>query len=230
MQRTKPKNHLSYVSSSEIIQSNSEKDFKNLFIEINANLEKVKNIQVTNMQITAEYGIFNKKSTGNLYWEDHKYRIQAHPLDLGANDQYFWYDNGYKLFYAKTKDPVDLKDYLHPQWILECLNVVKIDINNCEFGTLNKFYIIFKKSFQDTTTVILINPEQKNICGKYLYNKNGFLVASVEYEYKDKDIVKLVWMSKNLNMTWDLSKMKKNSDISQKVWIMSDKKRIYMMD
>ena len=188
----KPKTDLTYVSSTPKINLEYDVNFKKIVNQINLKIQKLESIKIKNMPVIVYRGFAKRKISGSSYWQKNNYRVLMSDFDFGLNIHEFWYHNGYKLFYASIKDEINLKEYLHPLWIQEIFNVVKIDFDDIEFGKFKNSYIIFKNSFQGTTIVFIIDPIQENIQEKYLYNKKGYLIAEVQYEYDEKKSLKTI--------------------------------------
>lgn len=208
--------------------------------EINKKNEAIKSIFVKKMPITIQQGSMKGKVFGELAMEKPKnfrlkisHEIFGDEMDVGSNDKIFWFWskrlNPPVLNYANHENfkKANLKTILSPNWMLECLNSEKICTENIEIGKFKNFWLILENR-EELTIVTLIEPDKKQVAGRYLYNDKGKMIASAEYSnYKDgipKNIL-IIWYEERIVMNWDLSGIKINSDINHILWKMPEKEK-----
>jgi len=228
-----PKNNLQYVSSQPQISKeetkNIEKDnnFHEIVERLNKKLDNIKSVQIEKIPIQIKRKNFSASTYGDLYFQKEQFfrlriqkKLSSHEFDFGSNDNIFWFvsyeNNACKLFFAKHRDieKAYLKLPLYPDWLMQCMNISKIEYN--QIGKFKNFIIIFNQQ-ENRTIVILIDPIKEIIAGKYLYNKNGILIASAEYS---ANTIVMNWYEENLILTFDISKKQIDSKIDPQVWQM----------
>lgn len=228
-----PKNNLQYVSSQPQISEeeikNIEKDnnFDEIIERLNKRLDKIQSIQIEKIPIKINRKNFSAQTYGNLYFQKEKFfrlkiqkKLSSHEFDFGSNDNIFWFlsyeNNVCKLFFAKHEDieKTYLKMPLYPDWLMQCMNISKIEYN--EIGRFKNFIILFNQQ-KNRSIVTLVDPARESIAGKYLYNKKGILVASAEYS---ANTIVMNWYEENLILTFDISQNKIDSKIDPQAWQM----------
>ena len=226
------------ISSQEVPKEEHEV-FK-IIKEINEKNEKIKSIYISNMPIRLQQGRLTIKVSGEMAMQKEKnfrlkidHRLTGREMDIGSNDTYFW-------FWSKRMDPPDLnyskhenlnktmlRTTLNPNWMLESLNVSTVDIKNIEISKYKNFWKITQPRIASTNELVkiitLIDPEQKVVVGRYLYNQENKMIASTEYQDFYRILPKkiyIMWYEEEIALEWDLSTAKINVDINPEFWSM----------
>jgi hypothetical protein len=213
--------------------------------KINEKNAKIKNIFIENIKINLEQKnmlgirVFGKLAMqkDNLFRLSVWHRISGLEMDIGSNQQYFWFwskrmDNP-ALYYAKHEDlnRTMLKTPLNPTWLMESLNIGQINTKDIEIVKFKTFWAISQVRLstigEPVKAMCLIDPEKEVIIGHYLYDMNNKIIASAETkEFTQKDEFLLpkklliIWYDEGISMTWDLTSPQINSGIDQSYWSM----------
>lgn len=206
--------------------------------EINKENEKIKSLYVAKMPISLQQNGINAKAYGELAMQkDKRFRLKiTHSLtgkemDIGSNDEFFWFwskrmDPPF-LHFAKHEDleKTMLRTALNPEWFIESINVNKIDLVDIKITNFKEFIGIYQSKLSATgepvTVLILINPVEKKVKGRYLYNENDKMIASTEYQ---EEKILIIWYEEGIILNWDLSSARKNVGIDPSFWIMPNMK------
>jgi hypothetical protein len=204
----------------------------------------IKNIYIKKMPIRLQQGNMTTKVYGELAMEKEKnfrlkvaHRLTGKEMDIGSNKDHFWFwskrMNPPFLHYAKHEElnKTMLRTALNPNWMMESLNINSIDTENIEIGKFKEFLAIIQTRTSTTgevvKIVVLINPNEKLVVGRYLYNANEKLIASTEYqdfyEFIPRKIL-IIWHEENITLDWDLSEIKTNIEINPIFWKIPDMK------
>lgn len=240
---TTPKIQPIYLSpSDQIYKQEKPKPIHEIYEivhKINENVSYIKNIYVENMPILLQQGQFTARVHGELAMEKDKFfRLKiCHPLtgkemDIGSNDQIFWFWSKRMkpsaLYFSKHQNlnKTMLRSALNPNWLLESLNVGDINVENIEISKFNDFWAIIQSridsSGDNVTAMILVDPKKEIVLGRYLYNKNGKMMASTEYNEFINHIphkILIIWYEEGITLTWDLENLKFNTNIDPTLWI-----------
>ena len=207
---------------------------------INNRSAKIKSIYVENMPIRMKQGNISVKVFGELAMQKDKnfrlkvaHRLTGKEMDIGSNDKYFWFWSKRMsppaLHYAKHEDlnKTMLRPALNPNWMIESINVSPIEVDNIEIAKFKDFWAIIQPREASTgesmTVMTLIDPIKKNVAGRYLYNHNGRMIASTEYQAYSGSIplkILIIWYEESITLEWDLSQLQINKGINPEFWVM----------
>ena len=210
--------------------------------EINKRSSEIKSIFISEMPILLQQGKITAKVYGEMAMDKEKkfrlkvtHRITGKEMDIGSNDTHFWFWSKRMrpsaLNYAKHEDlnKTMLRTALNPSWMMESMNISEIDTKNIEIAEFKNFIAIIQPRVSATkekvTITTLIDPVEKLVVGRYLYNQEGKLIASTEYRdffnlFPRKIII--IWYEENVTLNWDLSKIKTNVKVDPKFWNMPE--------
>jgi len=114
---------------------------------------------------------------------------------------------------------------------MESLNVQEIKKDNIMVAYFKNFYVIIQHrisaNLEKVTLILLLDSQKETIAGRYLYDENGKMIASTEYETGNGIVpnkIFIQWYEENIFLTWDLSKIKINLGINPSYWIMPNMK------
>lgn len=209
---------------------------------INDRSSKIQSLYIAEMPIRLQQGNMTAKVYGELAMEKEKnfrlkvtHRLTGREMDIGSNSSYFWFWSKRMtppaLHYAKHEDldKTMLRTALNPAWMMESLNVSPVDTENIEIGKFKDFWAAIQPRTSGTgekvTVVTLIHPTQKVVVGRYLYNQDGKLIASTEYQDFSGVIprkILIMWYEEGITLDWDLSGVQTNVGINQQFWVMPD--------
>jgi hypothetical protein len=209
---------------------------------INDRSSKIQSLYITEMPIHLQQGNMAAKVYGELAMEKEKnfrlkvtHRLTGREMDIGSNSSYFWFWSKRMtppaLHYAKHEDldKTMLRTALNPAWMMESLNISPVDTENIEIGKFKDFWAAIQSRISGTgekvTVVTLIHPTQKVVVGRYLYNQDGKLIASTEYQDFSGVIprkILIMWYEEGITLDWDLSGVQTNVGINQQFWVMPD--------
>jgi hypothetical protein len=212
---------------------------------INLKNNNIDSIFVKNMPIILQQGRIKIRANGELAMEKEKkfrleinHRITGKEMDIGSNENYFWFwskrMNPPYLNFAKHEDldKTFLRNALNPNWILESMNINLIDIKNIEVYKIKNFYSISQKRTSvigdQITAIMIIDPKEKRIIGRYLYDENNKMIASTEYKNFKEDVARkilIIWYEEGITLDWDLTEAKINQKIDTAYWVMPDIKK-----
>lgn len=207
---------------------------------INEKNSKIKSLYIVDMPIRLQQGNFTARVYGELAMEKESHfrlkvshRITGKEMDIGSNKTVFWFWSKRMkppaLHYAKHEelDKTMLRTALNPAWMMESINISPINIENIEIAKFKDFWAIIQERVSATgekvTVVTLIHPTQKVVVGRYLYNQNGKLIASTEYQDFSNEIPRkifIIWYEEGITLDWDLSQVRKNTGINPQFWEM----------
>lgn len=214
-------------------------NFQQLELEkININLNKIKSISVDNVEICLQ----RAKVSGKFFYEKENKKLRVligtffgKEMDIGANQEYFWFwskrMSPSALFYAEVEkaDKTKLRTALSYSWIINSFGFECLCSNNSKIIKFNgllalkEYLIINEEAF---TCVSVINND--SILGKYLYQDTNIL-ASIEYNnFKKIHGIKIPtkfdisWYEENIFMSWEFKEVCVNTEIKQEFWSMPD--------
>jgi|FreactcultureFD7_1027221.scaffolds.fasta_scaffold07027_4 hypothetical protein len=245
---TKQKPNSVYLSpydkiSKEEIPKSDHKIF-DLISRINQKSSEIQSLYLENMSIKFQQNFISFKANGEIAMlKDKNFRLKissnitGKEMDIGSNDELFWFwskrMNPPYLHYANHKDlhKTMLRTALNPNWMMESLNVQEIKKENIMVAYFKNFYVIIQNRIsansEKVTLVLLLDPQKETIVGRYLYDANGKMIASTEYENGTGIVpnkIFIQWYEENIFLTWDLSKIKINLGINPSYWIMPNMK------
>jgi outer membrane lipoprotein-sorting protein len=158
--------------------------------------------------------------------------------DIGSNDSYFWFYakriDAKNLFYCKYANinKSNMKDSLNPLWLIESLNMIKVDAKNAKMqgDKLVLFQTKISPRNNKMIKAIVIDPKKPAIVGNYLYDSNKQIVTSANIKdfYTTNNgllIPKLIeasWTEENVTMTWTFTNFKFNVPIDPKMFKIPD--------
>ena len=209
---------------------------------INDRSSKINSLYIVEMPIRLQQGNMTAKVYGELAMEKEKnFRLKvAHQLtgkemDIGSNKTHFWFwskrMNPPALHYSlhEDLDKTMLRTALNPAWMMESLNVSPVSTENIEIAKFKELWATIQPRMSSTgekvTVVTLIHPTQTVVVGRYLYNQNGKLIASTEYQDFSDVIprkILIIWYEEGIALDWDLSRVQTNVGINPKFWMMPD--------
>lgn len=188
-----------------------------------------------NMKI--EISDVEQELSGQIFYEKtKKFRIIIQSkigteMDIGSNELDFWFWSKRmkrpSLYYCSWNEVsmCNLKAPLNPAWMINLLNVNKIEPNAKVMRLNDKIAII--ENYMGLLKITLINPKIFNVIGNYLYNSNWKLVASSEVLEFQQDLpkkIRIIWAEENISMIWYLNDVKKNFKIPSHAWNMPNMK------
>jgi hypothetical protein len=211
---------------------------------INEENSKIKNIYTDDMSILFKQGNMTAKVYGELALEKEKnfrlniyHRITGKEIDVGSNKTNFWFWSKRMkppaLYYAlhEELDKTMLRTALNPIWMMESLNIDSINVENIEIAKFKENWAIIQPRIsamgENVEAVILINPIKKIVVGRYLYNQDGKLIVSTEYQNFKKNIpqkILIMWYEEKIILDLDLSKIQINVNINSNLWVMPNLK------
>lgn len=207
---------------------------------INERNSKIKSLYIKEMPIRLKQGNLVAKVYGELAMEKEKnfrlkvtHKLTGKEIDVGSNKTHFWFwskrMNPPSLHYAIHEDlhKTMLRTALNPSWMMESININSVSTENIEIAKHKNLWAIIQprtSALEEKVTITtLIDPVQKLVLGRYLYNQNGKLIASTEYrEFHDtipKKIL-IMWHEEDVTLDWDLSNVKTNVGINEQFWVM----------
>lgn len=233
------------VKTPNYLDSSMNKDITNIELKdknsidinaINKEMEKIKSVSIEKMPIKINQNGINIRANASLFYlKDKNFRLIAKGLfsgkeiDLGSNQNQFW-------FWSKRLEPKylyycdhseiefsNLKTIFNPIWIMECINIQKIELKNFDlFETKDQIKLKAKRIStlkEEVEVIILVDKKNNLILGRYLY-KNNKLVANCEYEYSNRILTKIFFNCKeeNILMEWNLKNAQYNKNINNKLW------------
>lgn len=231
----------------QIITNNEPKTKiqKNKILDlINEKRSKIKNIKITSIVVHNKINRFNMSSSGYLFYEKNKnFRLVLNSifgkeLDIGSNDNYFWYwskrsiEKG--IFYSLHENikSTRLKDPINPLFLKTILFLDLIPTEKTSVYKSENFYHI------EWETESINNNEKLKCCitlDKESYKPNNMILknsqnkiiteAKVQNTFEHQGIyipqkIKISWMEENIEMTWDLKIVETNTNINPIYWIM----------
>jgi hypothetical protein len=245
---TKQKPNSVYLSpydkiSKEEIPKSDHKIFE-LISRINEKSSEIQSLYLEKMPIKFQQNFISFKANGEIAMlKDINFRLKVSSkitgkeMDIGSNDNFFWFwskrMNPPYLHYANHKDlsKTMLRTALNPNWMIESLNVQEIKKDNITVAYFKNFYAIIQNrisaNLEKVTLVLLLDPQKETIVGRYLYDINGKMIASTEYENGTGIVpnkIFIQWYEENIFLTWDLSEIKINLGINPSYWIMPNMK------
>lgn len=230
-----------YLSSmDQISQQEKPKQTHEIFSiisEINARNSKIKTVYVPDITIKVKQNRITNIVHGELALEkDRNFRLKVtHSLtgkemDVGSNQDFFWFWSKRMsppaLYYSSHAniDSTNLRTALNPGWMMESIGVNPINTENITVAKYKDFWAVIREK-NDSTTMTLIDPVLKVVVGRYLYNTQGKMLISTEYQGYFNNIPKkvlIIWYEEGIALDWELSGIKTNSGISQSYWLMPD--------
>ncbi len=216
-------------------------------------LEVIHKINEQNAKISSlqgDLGIETKKRFVNLtgkvaFKKDRYFRFQVNSrlgkeMDLGSNESDFWfassqYENG-TLFYC-SHDKVGearLKTPFHPVWMMDSLGFNRIDTTGVTLMDKDSYLAVIRDTEdarkQPCRVVTMIDPKKARVCGYYLYNQAGSLLASSEVMKYDSTGVyprkwSMRWNEEGLSMELELLNPSVNHSVDPAQWRMPAAKR-----
>lgn len=174
--------------------------------------------------------------TGTMVMEkDKRFRMVLNSrfgkeMDIGSNDTHFWFwskrmDPPF-LHYARHEDlsKAHMRTALDPNWMMEALNLG--GVNYSQIVKFKQYYAAIQTR-SDGTAVALIDPVNRLVVGRYLYNAKEKMVVSSEvklFQEIDGHVVPkellIIWYEEGLKLDMTLSNSKLNAGTSEKHWIM----------
>lgn len=217
--------------------------------EINNRNAKISNVYLQSATIKMQQNKLLVNVSGQLAMQKEKqfrlivwHRLTGKEMDIGSNNDYFWFwskrMNPPFLHYAKHEDlnKTMLRTALNPAWLMESFNIQKIATENLEILKLREYWAIIQPRLgilgEQVKYMILIDPIQKVVLGRYLYNSQEKMIACVEYQEFENYLphkMQMIWHEENITLTWDLTSLKVNTQINNSFWTMpSAKNKINM--
>lgn len=218
----------------EIKNDSKESD---LIKALNQKRETVRNIKIDDIKIIWKQNALPIRLTGNLIYEKPKklsfqvfHRITGKEIDIGSNEEYFWFYckrmKPENFYYGKHSDDIYLRSALHPDWIIESLDLKPWNIDAIKICSINNYFALKEKRTISNgcqiEIVSLLDKDKKRMLGKYLYDEAQNLLISTEYtdfnqeEYPTK--IHIHWHEENIQMTWILTKITKNLQLDSQNW------------
>ena len=222
-------------------------DIKSVVDKINADKAKIKSL-TADVEIIIRRRAIVYTLNGKLYREgDKNLRLINHMIinnkfmsDIGSNDSYFWFYarrvNLSNMFYANYSEinKTNLKDSLNPLWLIESMNILKIDTSNSTFQKQGDKLVIFqvKTSTRNNKMIkaIVIDPIKSVIVASYLYDGNKRLVTSADITsfYTTNigllipKVIEAKWRDEDVSMTYKFSNFQFNVEIDPKTFKMPE--------
>lgn len=241
----KQKKPFVYLSPQDQILQEKEVPEKNegvkLIAHVNQQLDKISSVYSKDCRIFFKQGKGPTfKVLGELAIQKQKnfrllinHRLTGKEMDIGSNKDVFWFWNKRMnppfLHFAKHENlnRTNLKTVLNPIWLMESFGIFPIDFNNSEISQYKGSWFVktnkISANGQPIKYVILIDPKNKNIIGRYLYDQKDQLFASSEYQNFDGVIARkitFIWYEENINLEINLDDYQINKGIDQKHWSM----------
>ena len=211
---------------------------------INEKNSKIKSLYINEMPIRLKQGNVAAKVYGELAMEKEKnfrlkvnHRLLGKEMDIGSNKTHFWFwskqMNPPALHYAlhEDLDKTMLRTALNPSWMMESINVNAVKTDDIEIAKHKDFWAIIQPRTsalgERVTVTTLIHPVQKVVVGRYLYNQEGKLIVSTEYQGFSGAVPRkmiIMWYEEGITLDWDLSNVKTNLGINPQFWIMPNMK------
>jgi hypothetical protein len=223
--------------SNYISTSINDPELNSIIKKINAKADGIQTIFCESMPIRIKNGRFSFKVHGQLAHQKDRYfrlvvshRISGKEMDIGSNKQIFWFWSKRMeppcLYFSKHENiqKTNLKTPLNPDWMIESLNVGKINIENIH-GSKRKedlFYTYEKRrsaSQENIKLVTVIDCKSGKIIGRSLTTEEDKPIVTTSY--KDNTMI-LVWHEEDVVMEWDTSAAKLNVPIPEKYWLLPD--------
>lgn len=239
-----PKKESIYLSpTDQISQEEKPKPSHEIFQiieEINARNAIIDSLYLQAASIKMQQNKLSVNVSGQLAMQKQKYlrlivwhRLSGKEMDIGSNDSYFWFwskrMNPPILHYAKHEDlnKTMLRTALNPNWLMESLNVQEISTENIEILKYKDYWAIVQPrlgiSGEQVRCMILIDPVQKVVLGRYLYNAKERMIACAEYQDFENYLprkMQMIWHEENIVLNWDLTCLKVNTQINPSFWMM----------
>lgn len=241
---TAPKTTPVYLSPTDQI-SQQEKpepahEIYDIIKTINNRNSKIISLYIADMPIRLKQRNIIAKVYGELAMEKEKnfrlkitHRLTGKEMDIGSNNVNFWFWSKRMkppvLYYAKHEDvnKTMLRTALNPAWMIESLSISPIDTENIEIAKFQELWVVVQPRIgsngERVTVSTLIHPMQKIVMGRYLYDQDGKLIVSTEYQYSSNDIpvkIFITWYEEEIILNWDLSNIKINVGINPQYWVM----------
>ena len=236
---TMPEKTTNYLLPNEQIKQIIVQKTNNIAIQEIDNLTKesakVKSIYIKSMPIRFQRGSLTTKVYGKLALEKEKnfrliitHLLTGKEMDIGSNEDVFWFWSKRMkppaLNYSKweSSQNTSLRIALNPNWFLEILNFNYVATENAEVIEHQDKYAVIQNRNSQVKSIILVDPKEKCVLGKYIY-ENEIMLASCEYfDFLDRIPQKICifWYEEDIKMTWDLSDAKINEPIDVKFWRM----------
>lgn len=161
------------------------------------------------------------------------HKITGKEMDLGSNAQVFWFWNKRMdppyLHFSKHENlnKTNLKTVLNPIWLMESFGIFPIDFKDAEISKYKNLWFVKNKKVsslgQQIKYVILLDPKEKKVIGRYLYNSKDELFASSEYRNFDGIIprqINFIWYEEGINLEINFEQYQINEGIDQRYWSM----------
>ena len=183
-------------------------EIKQIKIDLN---EKNKQISQIQADLLIEQDFI--KLQGHIFYEKpNNFRMYAHSLlgkeiEVGSNDNYFWFWAKYlkpkALYYCKSDlvDQTRLRKIFYPQILKSflCIDLIEYDEVRKEKDSL-----YFIKNYKDMKKVTVINDNKIIKIALYSNEEVELLNADVNHS-KNKIIIKIHWVEENLFQKWTLT-------------------------
>jgi hypothetical protein len=220
------------------INKNDEEIIK-LIDGINYHNSKISNIQtyvsiniVDNPFILRGYLCHQKE----LYFRMEVNSTIGKELDIGSNLNVFWFWSRRMrpptLYYAHHQNLYNtrLKTPFHPLWMMECLNIGKI--NSYDYVFKNDEYLLIVEIRKSTLNRLvkkktLIDTKKKIVVGHYLSDLEDRNIASaeiIEFQVINELLIpkkiKFCWYEENKILYWNLYQTRINININSSNWLM----------
>lgn len=220
-------------------------------------LEVIRQINLQNAKIDTLQGdldIDTKKRFVSLhgklaFQKEKNFRFVIHSrmgkeMDLGSNESDFWfmssqYENN-TLFYCRHDlvGQARLKTPFHPVWMMDSLGFNRIDTEDVTLMNKDSYLAVIKDT-EDARKlpcriVTMVDPKKSRVCGFYLYNQEGSLLASSEVMKYDSSGLyprrwSMRWNVEGLSMELELLNPSVNHPVDPAQWRMPAAKRVVDM-
>jgi len=199
--------------------------------EINENIEKINSLCFKKVKVKLTKGLTFKAKANLSFKKDKNLRINVENflgkvMEIGSNEEIFWFWSKYwgkDYYFSNHQDleKVNLKTFLHPDWLLESMGLKKINTKNVDFIKNNLGIIENKKNI----SVVTFFDNKENIVSKKCLYENNKMVASVEYKnYTSLNNIKIPktlvvsWYEENIFMEWEIQEIEINSFLEDSNW------------
>ena len=177
-----------------------------------------------NMKFNAKAMFYYEKP--KLFHMEVWHAITGKEVEIGSNSEYFWFYSKRidppSLYYAKHTDShlTNLKAPLHPEWMMQSLNVDQIDVSKITkiLKTSNTICVVQSAPESIGSNFIIktvIEESTKFVKAKALCDSGDNVVC--ETIYSDQTI-EIIWKQERIRMILDMSKNIQNKSISKDFW------------
>ena len=207
--------------------------------KVNLNSEMIESIVYNDIKIKLTQGI-TFRAKGYLFFERNKklrifinHGLFGREMDIGSNEDVFWFWSKRMrpsaIYFSSHKDlnKTNLKTPLNPDWILESFGFSTINKNEIEFVKCGDYLGIkqykLSNNCEQVCILTLLDQYSSRVVGKYLYDCEDHLLASVELKsYKVDSMtgiqvpnnILISWYDENIFMEWSIEDIILNKNIN----------------